>query len=166
VKLREVNRALLVAAVLSAADGGQDFRHELAWVVPPGWIPIENRGQHLGAGDPHDPFATVTVIHIPASAGRPMDVDFLRKALERFPSSKRPIVGAMLGTCSDGRLRFACEEVQIRDSSRLEVAYAWVDERRGSGFSARYTVPAGREEELLPLVRRVVGWKATKVIEQ
>ena len=96
-----------------------------------------------------------------------MDVDFLRKALERYPTpSRMPLAAAMLGTCSDGQRRFACEELQIRPPDCLDVAYAWVDERRGWGFSARYTVPPSKKEQMLPLVRRLVGWKGTQVIRE
>ena len=72
----------------------------------------------------------------------------------------------MLGTCLDDHRRFACEELQIRPPDRLDVAYAWVDERRGWGFSARYTVPPIKKEQMLPLVRHLVGWKGTQVIRE
>ncbi len=152
-------------AALSVADGGQDFRQEVVWVVPPGWVLIEVPSANVAAHDPEDPTAVVVVLHV--STGRPIDVDFLRKALERYPTRGVPLPAAMLGTCSDGQLRFACEELQIRlAADRLDVAYAWVDERRGWGFYARYTVPAGREEQMLSLVRRVVGWKGMRVIRE
>jgi hypothetical protein len=163
-----MNRACLVLlATLSGADGGQDLRRELAWVVPPGWVRREGPHADLAAGDPEDPFAAVVVLHIPSSRpDRPIDIDFLRKALERFPTTKKTLAAAMVGTCSDGQLRFACEELQIRSRDRLDVAYAWVDGKRGWGFSARYSVPREREGELLPLVRHLVGWKGTQVIHE
>jgi hypothetical protein len=151
-------------AVLSGTDGGHELRQELAWVVPPGWVLVEPPVGDIAAHDPQDPMAVVVVLH--NSTGRPMEADFLRKALERFPAPRAPLVAAMLGTCSDGQRRFACEELQIRPGERLDVAYAWVDERRGWGFEARYTVPLSKKEQMLPLVRRLVGWQGTKVIRE
>ena len=163
-----MNRAcLLLLATLSGADGGHDLRRELAWVVPPGWTPREVPIADVAAGDPQDPFASVVVIHAPSSRpDRPIDIDFLRKALERFPTTRKTLAAAMVGTCSDGQLRFACEELQIRFPDRLDVAYAWVDGKRGWGFSARYTVPREREEQMVPLVRSLVGWRGTKAIHE
>ena len=95
-----------------------------------------------------------------------MDAGVLRKALERYPTPRMSLAAAMLGTCSDGQRQFACEELQIRLPDRLDVAYAWVDERRGWGFSARYTMPLGKKEQMLPLVRRLVGWRGTQIIRE
>jgi len=166
-KVSEVKHTcLLVLAAFWAPDGGHQLSQELAWVVPPGWVRVEIRSD-IAAHDPHDPFAVVAVIHtVPAVAGRRIEVDFLRKALIRFPTRGTLPPAATLGTCSDGQVRFACEELQIRLPDRLDIAYAWVDEGRGWGFSARYTVPRGREEEMLSLVRRVVGWTATQSIHE
>jgi hypothetical protein len=163
---------LLLLVTVWGADGGrqelrEELRRDLAWVVPPGWLPRDVRIGDVAAGDPQDPFAAVVVIHVPSShPDQPIDIDFLRRALERFPTTKKTLAAAMVGTCSDGQLRFACEELEIRYPDRLDVAYAWVDGRRGWGFSARYSMPREREEELLPLVRHLVGWKGTRVIHE
>ena len=101
---------VLVLAALSVADGGQEFRQELLWVVPPGWVVVQLPSANVAAHDPKDPTAVVVVLHV--STGRRIDVDFLRKALERYPTPGMPLPAAMLGTCSDGQLRFACEELQ------------------------------------------------------
>jgi hypothetical protein len=153
-----------VLAALSGADGGQPFRQELTWVIPPGWVRVELPSADVAAHNPKDPTAVVVVLHV--SKGRRIDVDFLRKALERYPNKGMPLPAAMLGTCSDGQLRFVCEELQISLGDRRDIAYAWVDERREWGFFARYTVPLGSEEQMLLLVRRVVGWRGTQVIRE
>ena len=164
-KLPGVKRAfLLILAALSGADGGQELRRELAWVVPPGWVPVELPAADIAAHDPQDPAEVVVVLH--TSTGRRMDADFLRKALERYPTPRMSLAAATLGTCSDGQRQFACEELQIRLPDRLDVAYAWVDERRGWGVSARYTMPLGKKEQMLPLVRRLVGWRGTQIIRE
>ena len=156
---------LLLLAALSAPDAGQSLSEELAWVIPPGWMRVDVHVD-IAAHDPQEPEAVVTVFHVRPASGERLQIDFLRKALVRFPIRGVSAPTAMLGTCSDGTVRFACEELQIQVGHRLDVAYAWVDEGRGWGFSARYTLPERSEEHRLPLVRRVIGWKGTGPIRE
>jgi len=138
---------------------------ELTWVVPPGWIRVDLHTD-IAARDPQELMAVVTVLHVRPTSGERLQIDFLRKAMLRNPVRGVSAPAAMLGTCSDGKLRFACEELQIRLGHRLDVAYAWVDEQRGWGFSARYTIPEGSEEQRLAMVRGVIGWQGTRPIHE
>src|SRR5262249_53277386 len=155
---------LVVAALLGGAEGEEALRRELAWTVPPGWVPGTFAGPDLTAHHPQNEGASLLVGN--TETRKKITPEEIRRTLKLFRSEGMPVPTAMLGTCSNGRARFACEEMLTRLPERLEVSYGWLDEKRGWNFAASYSLTPGTQGELLATIRKVVGWKAKQAVRE
>lgn len=145
------------------AAGTPAKRLDLGWLLPSTWVIDPREGPDLTAHAPGDPLTFLIVVHTDTTT--PVNATELKRQIETSRKHGFGPTAAAIGTCSDRHGRFPCSETVEAKANGTSVSYAWLDTKSKRNFAAVYSAPSGRQDELLPRLRQMVGWKLKSTID-